>query len=278
MLCSKCRRQALLSQRYSGLHLCKAHFVADLESKAKRAIREHQWIVPGDRIGVPFTNGRDSSALLHFLKQNFGDRRDLSLVAIAIDAGEGVYGDWRAASRVAESLGIERILIALKGVPGEPVGEGVHPGEGFLSSPFSGATVHPYVDRIAREQGVTRLAFCSSVDDEALAVLGMLVRGDADRLMAAPSMPRGILPAIYPFHRIPGREIALYALLHLEGFDTREPSGGIGAGGDAYLRSILDDFDWRHPSTKYALAGLGDRLASWGQFQVSRTSAVGGDP
>ena len=69
MLCSKCRRRAIIYQRYSGLHLCKAHFIADFEAKAKRAIRTHHWIIPDDRIAVALSGGKDSSALLFFLKK-----------------------------------------------------------------------------------------------------------------------------------------------------------------------------------------------------------------
>ena len=39
MKCSKCRREAIIYQRYSGLHLCEQHFNRDFEAKAKRAIR-----------------------------------------------------------------------------------------------------------------------------------------------------------------------------------------------------------------------------------------------
>ncbi|HPX73972.1 MAG TPA: tRNA(Ile)-lysidine synthase, partial [Methanoregulaceae archaeon] len=79
MLCSKCRHPAIIYQRYSGLHLCKAHFIADFESKAKRAIRNHRWIKPKDRIAVALSGGKNSSALLYFLKKILGTRRDVRL-------------------------------------------------------------------------------------------------------------------------------------------------------------------------------------------------------
>ncbi len=114
MLCSKCRRQAVLYQRYSGLHLCKAHFIADFEAKAKRAIRMHRWIVPNDGIAVALSGGNASSALLYFMQKLVGKRRDISLYAITIDEGTRGYHDSRVAARIAESVGTELIVASFQ--------------------------------------------------------------------------------------------------------------------------------------------------------------------
>ena len=65
MQCSKCRRDAVIFQRYSGLHLCEQHFNCDFEAKAKRAIgstadRVRRWVAVR-------SGGKDSSAVLFFL-------------------------------------------------------------------------------------------------------------------------------------------------------------------------------------------------------------------
>ena len=48
MKCSKCGRDAILFQNYSGMHLCKTHFIADFEARAKKSIRRDGWISQGD--------------------------------------------------------------------------------------------------------------------------------------------------------------------------------------------------------------------------------------
>ena len=69
MQCNKCRRDAILFQEYSGQHLCKYHVEADVEAKAKYEIRRNRWMTPGDHIAVALSGGKNSSALLYFLKK-----------------------------------------------------------------------------------------------------------------------------------------------------------------------------------------------------------------
>ena len=103
MQCDKCRREAVLFQEYSGLHLCKQHFEADFERKAKHEIRSHHWLVPGDHIAVALSGDANSSALLCFLKKLTSSRRDIQISAISIDEGRrvivirGSHGDHRIA-------------------------------------------------------------------------------------------------------------------------------------------------------------------------------------
>ncbi|MDD1706502.1 MAG: TIGR00269 family protein [Methanoregulaceae archaeon] len=272
MLCSKCRRQAVLYQRYSGLHLCKAHFIADFEAKAKRAIRNHRWIVPKDRIAVALSGGKDSSALLYFLKKLVGGRRDVSLSAITIDEGIGGYRDSRVAARIAEAVGTELIVASFEDMFGVTVDSVVRAKGDRLSCTYCGVLRRQCLNRIAKEQGITKLALGFNLDDEAQSVLMNVFRGDADRLLRPVTPVKGLVPRIRPFLYIPEREVALYAFLHLEGFEIgRCPYSHNALRAD--VRSVLNDYDWRHPSTKYALVNLGERLASCGELPENGSSA-----
>ena len=261
MLCSKCRRQAVLYQRYSGLHLCKAHFIADFEAKAKRAIRTHRWIVPHDRIAVALSGGKDSSALLYFMKKLVGERRDITLSAITIDEGIDGYRDNRVAARIAESIGTELIVASFQEMFGVTVDEVVRAKGDRLSCSYCGVLRRQCLNRIAKDHGITKLAFGFNLDDEAQSVLMNVLRGDADRLLRPAHPVEGLVPRIRPFISIPEREVALYAFLHVEGIEFgRCPYSHNALRAD--VRSVLNDYDWRHPSTKYALVNLGERLAS----------------
>lgn len=87
MKCSKCLRPSVLFQRYSGQRLCQEHFIADLESKVKRTIRENGWLKRNDRIGILLDRCGSGESVLLFLHRLTKDRPDISLIAIYIDEG-----------------------------------------------------------------------------------------------------------------------------------------------------------------------------------------------
>ncbi len=77
MQCSKCKNEGVVFQPYSGQHLCRDHFIADVEAKAKRAIRINQWMHPEDHIGVVVQGDPAGNALLFFLTKLTGNRKDI---------------------------------------------------------------------------------------------------------------------------------------------------------------------------------------------------------
>ncbi len=87
MQCDACRREAVVFQPYSGKHLCPVHFLKDFEAKAKRTIRSHGWLRPGDHIAVVLPGDAAGAALLVFLVNLTENRRDIRLSAITIDHG-----------------------------------------------------------------------------------------------------------------------------------------------------------------------------------------------
>jgi hypothetical protein len=80
--CSRCRRDAVARQPYSGRALCAEHLVRDVESRAKRNVRQQAGIRTGDRIGVLVGRGPYGAALLAFVARQFGPRRDVMLLAL----------------------------------------------------------------------------------------------------------------------------------------------------------------------------------------------------
>ena len=263
MQCDTCRRRAVIFQRYSGLHLCEQHFVADVEAKAKHAIRTHRWMRSGDHIAVALSGGKDSSALLYFLTMLTAQRRDITLSAITVDEGITGYRDPKQAIRIAESLGIGCLTASFRDEYGITVDEIVAKKGDACSCSYCGVLRRSLINRIAREHGVTKLALGFNLDDEAQSVLMNVLRGDADRLLRPQREVDGLVPRIRPFLYIPEREVALYAQLHV---------AGIGLGRCPYahnalradVRAVLNDYTLRHPSTKYALVNIGKRFADTG--------------
>ena len=87
MQCSTCKREAIIFQPYSGRHLCRDHLILDLEAKAKRTIRVHHWLHPGDHLGVALTGDSAGNALLFFLRKLTGNRKDIRVSAITPEEG-----------------------------------------------------------------------------------------------------------------------------------------------------------------------------------------------
>jgi uncharacterized protein (TIGR00269 family) len=140
-----------------------------------------------------------------------------------------------------------------------------------LSCSYCGVLRRELLNRVAKQQGVTRLALGFNLDDEAQSVLMNVLRGDADRLLRPAGVVEGLVPRIKPFMYIPEREVALYALLHVEGFEIgRCPYSHNALRAD--VRNLLNDYAWRHPQTRYSLVNLGERLSGMG---AKETSAAG---
>ena len=252
MRCDRCGRDAVLSQRYSGLRLCGEHFLSALEARAKQTIRTRGWILPGDRIAVGLSGGPASCSLLHFLATHFGMRRDLSLVAITVDEGNGM--DTGGIRAMAGRRGIEWIGTGPGGGSGEGNGAAVSGRWGLRDI---------VLESLAREGGATKLAMGTSLDTRAGSVFLHVLRGDGAGLFQGTGQWHGGIPRIEPFIRIPADEISLYA--RLNGLDPA-PSRAGEAGGSLENEAgrILKEFTARHPSALFSISNLGDALLAGG--------------
>jgi tRNA(Ile)-lysidine synthase TilS/MesJ len=132
MQCNRCRSDPVIFQPYSGRNLCRDHFIADFEARAKRVIRKHQWMCPGDHIAIPLCGDRASSALLFFLQELAGRRRDVRITAIPgnremmADPDDSTFEEAVAridATRFALAISLDEIAVSvlgeiLRGLPG----------------------------------------------------------------------------------------------------------------------------------------------------------------
>lgn len=86
MKCSKCLKEAVVSQNYSGLSLCETHEVSDIVLKAKKEIRKSGGLASFEKI---FVDGRDdfqTFALRIFLSELFLKRTDIEFVKSVSEA------------------------------------------------------------------------------------------------------------------------------------------------------------------------------------------------
>jgi uncharacterized protein (TIGR00269 family) len=233
----------------------------------------------GDRIAVGLSGGKDSGALLHFLANLVGERRDIDLIAITIDEGIVGYRDPARAEKIAKALGVEWVCASFRTTFGTTMDTLVRQQGDRLSCSWCGVLRRQCLNRTAKELGARKLALGFNLDDEAQSVLMNVLRGDLDRLTRFPVPGEGFIPRIKPFRSIPEREVALYAILHLEEYEsTRCPYAATALRTE--VRDMLNMYTLAHPSTKHALLHLGDRLcgSEGGLKEPVQTCARCGEP
>jgi hypothetical protein len=86
MKCSRCSREAVVTQPYSGLSLCEYHAAADIAAKAKKEIRHQGGFTSGSRLFVEEDHTFRSFALRIFLADMLSARTDLLFVKDPKDA------------------------------------------------------------------------------------------------------------------------------------------------------------------------------------------------
>ena len=258
MQCDKCRRNAVIFQEYSGQHLCKQHFEADVEAKAKHEIRRHRWMTPGDHIAVALSGDQSSTALLYFFKKITSDRRDIRISAISVDEGIAGYRDPEYAVRIADLLNTPFIPGSFQESFGITMDEIVHT-KGDLACTYCRVLRNYLLDQIAMEYGVTKLALGCTLDWEAVTVLKNLLRGIPERLVVSKRVARGKIHLIRPFISVPHKEVALYADLHVKSCD-QSLCPYMCAPFEKDVEALLNEFSIRHPATNYALMSLEKNL------------------
>jgi len=253
MKCDKCNREAAIFQKYSSAHLCKDHFIEDVERKIKRDIRKYRMVEKGDTIAIALSGGKDSSALLYILHKLFNNRPDIRLVAISIDEGIHGYRDktLKRARSLTKKLEVPHVIKSFEDAFGASLDDLVTDGK---ACSVCGVLRKNLLNQTAREICATKLGLGHNLDDETQTILMNYLRADIDRMMRMIPNNRqtGLVPRIKPLRSIPEKEIALYTYLHDLPLDTdRCPYAPDALRND--VRSLLNDYETAHPGTKYAL-------------------------
>jgi len=251
MRCSRCRREAVHIQRYSGLAFCGSHLTEDVEAKARREIRDEGGIRPGDRIAIALSGSPESIALAHFLHRTFGGRRDLSFFALATDGEDRGFSPPADTEAAARSPGLEWLPI----LQGE--GGGIPAGDANREVRTAGESTDPRArarEVAALRAGATVLVLGDCLENLAGQVLAQVMRGEVPEGNRQPA-----LRTLTPFRRIPGEEVRLYGRV-LGVVQGNTACRAAGDGPEDLAASLLSDHASRHPSAPHALLRLWDSL------------------
>ncbi|MCX9012048.1 MAG: TIGR00269 family protein [Candidatus Methanoperedens sp.] len=257
MKCQRCSKSAVVFQKYSNAHLCRVHFIEDVERKIKRDIRKFRMVEKGDKIAIALSGGKDSTSLLYILHKIFKNRPDIELLAITIDEGIRGYREHTLshAVKLTEELGIPHTIRSFEEGFGITLDELTKRKE-HAACTLCGVLRKNLLNKAARELGADKLAIGHNLDDESQTILMNYLRGDMDRLhRMIPNVSQpGLVMRIKPLRSIPEKEVALYGFLNDLPVSTDEcPYAGEALRNE--IRDMLNNYEVRHPGTKYSLLG-----------------------
>ncbi len=256
MKCDKCGKEAVILQKYSGMHLCATHEMEDVERKIKKRMRQERTVVPGDHVAVAMSGGKDSAVTLSILVETFGRRPDIKFTAITIDEGIEGYRNFSIpkVKELCDKLEVPHVVVSFKEGIGCTLDEMLKRERKEASCTYCGVFRRTLLNKKAREIGANKLATGHNLDDDAQTVLLNIMNGDTERLARLrPSRAQeGLVPRIKPLIDVPEREVALYAFLKGLPFHMGEcPYARESLRGE--IKDILNEFELKHPGTKYSV-------------------------
>ncbi|MDD1718743.1 MAG: TIGR00269 family protein [Methanoregulaceae archaeon] len=213
--CDSCSLPAVSLDPLSGAHFCASHFNARFEDAVARTITESRMILPGDRVAVALSGGKDSTVLAVLLAKLHPDLRDSGLVAITVDEGIAGYREETVGSacKLCERLGIGHLVVSFGDRFGATLDAMVR------ESPKRACTIcgvlrRTLLQQAAAEWGATKVATGHCLDDESETALMNCLSGAAGRISHAESGPGAGVPRIKPLRAMSEKDITLYALLN----------------------------------------------------------------
>jgi uncharacterized protein (TIGR00269 family) len=262
--CDRCASPAVEWIRYSGEHLCREHFLAFVERRAKRELRAQVDLRGDERIAIGMSGGKDSSTTAVLLSEFLGNRRNIELVGITIDEGIASYrpAGIEIAKRLCARLGIDHHVLAYEETSGRPMDEVVSLDSAAIPCSYCGPFRRQALNRAARDVEADYVATGLNLDDTAQSILMNVARGDVEKLARlGPHETRqpGLVPRIQPLRMIPEKEVYLYAFLRgIEFHDATCPYAERAQRGR--FREILHRLEEDSPGTRHAIVSGYDQM------------------
>ena len=282
-VCSRCDRDSIIHQPYSGLHLCGTHLIESVRKRIAKSLRK-QLILPKNSIksiGRPFrvlvaiSGGKDSAILLYFIHSLLNMRRDVELIAGVVD--EGIDGYRFPSIDCAEELcnmldvQFERISYPDLSFPEmdnvvrllPKISENNVEADGMMPCSFCGVFRRQGLNSLANRIGADVIALGHNLDDVAQSVLMNMQKGEVDRTARlAPHTTQpidGLAPRIVPLRWIPEQEIhaaAIHLNLPIHHGDCPHAGGAMRQRSRDIIATIEKDI----PGSRHGLVQSMDRI------------------
>ena len=214
--CNKCGGKAELRLEYARMNLCGKCFVEFYERKVRETVVRYRMFVKDDKVAVAVSGGKDSASLLFVLRKSFPELR---LSALHINVGIPAYSEEceKRVRELAEMTGVELMVYDTKKELGISTPDFARTAFGRrICSPC--ATIKRYLlNRLAWENGFTKVATGHHLDDVAETIFSSYLQGDVTQLVrlkpVAPSTHPKLVAKVKPLWNITEKENQIYAEL-----------------------------------------------------------------
>ncbi len=216
MVC-RCGKRTYFRRKYEGIDLCKDCFVQSIEKKIKKNIRINKLISRNDKICVAISGGKDSIACLNIMNEIAKKREDMELFAITIDEGIGPYRKKtiKKAEEACKLLNIPLKKYSFEEEFGKPLKEIIKNNPNLNACTYCGVLRRSLINKKAKENKATKIAFGFNLNDEAESVFLNFVFGNLDKFLRIGAKVENkkikkFVPRIKPLREIPEKEVFAY--------------------------------------------------------------------
>jgi uncharacterized protein (TIGR00269 family) len=239
--------------------LCPVCFAAYCREQVRHAIQRHRMILPGERVAVAVSGGKDSLTVWDLLT-SLGYRAD------GIYLGLGIGGYSGRSAECARAFAGERGLRLIEVDLAQEAGFTIPQASPARRKPCSacGLSKRHLLNKVALRHGYQVVATGHNLDDEAAVLLGNVLRWNLPYLARQqPVLPAtaGFARRVKPLSGLTERETAAYCVIRGIGYIIEECPM---ARGNPHLgyKELLASLEERSPGTKAAfLTGFTERLS-----------------
>ena len=216
MKCKKCGTTAVINMRQHRLALCQHCFLEWVPQQVQRAVEKFEMFVPGERVLVAVSGGKDSLSLWDILLR-LGYPVDGLYINLGI--ADGNYSDvsQQKVERFAAKQGAQFRVVNVATEYGLSIPEVSRRKRGRSTCSTCGLVKRHIMNQVACEGGYGVLATGHNLDDEAATLFQNTLHWATGYLWRqAPVLPAShprLARKVKPLIRLYEREMAAYALL-----------------------------------------------------------------
>ena len=283
-VCTKCGNpHVIINKKQSGQKLCRECFIETTKDKVLRDIRKYKLIEKGDKVLLGLSGGKDSVMLLDILN-SLKERNIIDLVAVTVDEGISGYREdgVRIAASNAEKLGVQHRIVSFKEYFGLTLDDIVKKDSEFTRSrhpcTYCGVFRRWFLNKVAKEEGATKIATGHNLDDETESILMNYLEGNIQNLTRigpkSESRNESFIVKIKPLREIPEKEIGLYAVA--KGMDVH--FAGCPYAGESFRAEIgrfIKDLSVEHPTIMYSTLRGFDKMKPVLKNEFAKKSKMG---